>query len=242
MPEQTEFRTIPFEDQKAIRAAIQNREDFEVEGCKKRMKEAVEFVEHAIDSEGMTSRIYTKGRSAALAAGAFVPGVGVAIAGGIAAHNLTTQNPDYEVMKRPIAMALRLTYRKDAPTIGAKLATIKEAARRQLDGLGDYAAETAKTATTSAANTTQKVSSSAANKIGSLATKSSELTPDVVKTTANRVSEGLDVISGVKLLEIVQETLELQEKYNDVLAGKLEEALLRIADLENAIQQAEAKS
>ena len=52
------------------------------------------------------------------------------------------------------------------------------------------------------------------------------------KTAAGVVGEGMDVVSGKKLLELVEQRLELQAQYNDVLAMKLEEALQRIAALE----------
>ena len=59
-----------------------------------------------------------------------------------------------------------------------------------------------------------------------------ENTPDFVKTTAGKVNSSLDTVSGAKLLAEVREMVSLQEKYNDVLATKLEEALQRIQVLE----------
>ena len=47
----------------------------------------------------------------------------------------------------------------------------------------------------------------------------------------------MDVISGKKLLELVEQRLELQAQYNDVLATKLDEALQRIAALERKVEQ-----
>ena len=46
-------------------------------------------------------------------------------------------------------------------------------------------------------------------------------------------SEGMDKISGKKLLDIVEERLALQDQYNDILATKLDEALKRIEKLES---------
>ena len=42
----------------------------------------------------------------------------------------------------------------------------------------------------------------------------------------------LDTVAGTKLLRLVEERLELQAKYNDILATKLQEALNRIEALE----------
>ncbi len=45
-------------------------------------------------------------------------------------------------------------------------------------------------------------------------------------------SDQLDAISGAKLLQLVEQRLELQARYNDILATKLDEALTRIELLE----------
>ncbi len=115
--EQT-FRTIPFDRQDAIVKAIKTHENFEIGGCQKRMGEAILFVERTIGAEGMTSRVYTKGRATALLVSMALPAVGVATTAAIAAHNLATINPDYEIAKRPIDGVLRLAYVKDDPTLG----------------------------------------------------------------------------------------------------------------------------
>lgn len=46
------------------------------------------------------------------------------------------------------------------------------------------------------------------------------------------VSDHLDTLSGAKILQLVEERLEVQAKYNDILATKLDEALQRLAALE----------
>lgn len=117
MSDAPQIRTISFDNPETIRAAIQNHEDFEIGGCQKRMSEAVLFVEREIGSEGMTSRVYTKGRAAALLVSIALPAVGIATTAALSAHNLATLNPDYEVLKRPIDGAIRLIYVKDAPTL-----------------------------------------------------------------------------------------------------------------------------
>lgn len=63
-----------------------------------------------------------------------------------------------------------------------------------------------------------------------------ENTPNIVKDASRRVVDSVDVLTGAKLLEVVQEMLQAQEEYNDVLATKLDEALTRIAMLEVSIR------
>lgn len=74
-------------------------------------------------------------------------------------------------------------------------------------------------------------------RIESLRRRLDENTPDVVKDASRRVADSVDVLTGIKLLEVVQEMLQAQEEYNDVLATKLDEALTRIAMLEAVIQK-----
>jgi F0F1-type ATP synthase assembly protein I len=152
MSSDPQLRTISFDDQDAIRAAIRNHESFEVGECHDRMDDAVLFVERAIGGEGMTSRVFTKGRTVALAAGLVVPPAAAAMAVGLAAHNLATLNPDYEVMKRPLDKALRLTYVKDDPSLGER---IKKAATTVGEGVS--------TATSKAASAASEVSGMAAS-------------------------------------------------------------------------------
>lgn len=50
---------------------------------------------------------------------------------------------------------------------------------------------------------------------------------------ASRIAgEHFDTLSGAAVLQLVEERLELQARYNDLLATKLDEALERIAQLE----------
>ncbi len=55
------------------------------------------------------------------------------------------------------------------------------------------------------------------------------------KDISEIAGEHLDQISGKKILEIVEQRLEMQTEYNDLLATKLEEALRRIDVLEKQI-------
>lgn len=54
-------------------------------------------------------------------------------------------------------------------------------------------------------------------------------------------SDQLDAVSGKKILDLVEERLEMQSGYNDILATKLEEALLRIKQLEATISEMKNK-
>ena len=58
---------------------------------------------------------------------------------------------------------------------------------------------------------------------------------DTVAHFSSVAGKQLDTLSGAKLLELVEERLAIQSKYNDVLATKLQEALDRIQRLEAAI-------
>lgn len=96
MTDSDNLRKIPFDSQDNIIEAIREHENFEVVGCGSgNMSDAVKWMEKAIESNGLTCRIYTKERKAAL--------TGLAI---------PTYDPDYEIMKRPIDNALLVTYVK----------------------------------------------------------------------------------------------------------------------------------
>ena len=61
-----------------------------------------------------------------------------------------------------------------------------------------------------------------------------------ISETASQISESvnneLDSISGKKIMEKLTAHIVLQEQYNDVLAGKLEETLNRVEELEKKIR------
>lgn len=73
-------------------------------------------VERMIENSGLRCRVYTENRSAALGAAAIPTGVtqvtGLFSAIGIAAHNLATFNPDYEIGKNIIDSQINVTYKK----------------------------------------------------------------------------------------------------------------------------------
>ncbi|MBQ7696342.1 MAG: leucine-rich repeat domain-containing protein [Lentisphaeria bacterium] len=84
---------------------ISRESTFEITGldAEGAMTEMVERVEKTIESQNKTCRVYTAGRSAAVAAAAIPTGItqvtGVAAAIGIGLHNFATFNPDYEIAK-----------------------------------------------------------------------------------------------------------------------------------------------
>jgi flagellar motility protein MotE (MotC chaperone) len=50
-------------------------------------------------------------------------------------------------------------------------------------------------------------------------------------------SDRLDVVSGKKIMDLVEERLELQSNYNDIMASKIIELLERVKHLENENRQ-----
>ncbi|WP_221740558.1 hypothetical protein [Pandoraea apista] len=77
------------------------------------ISKVVEMIEGRIEKFDMRCRVYTEYRSASLAtvfSPAAILGVGAAI--GMAAHNLATYNPDYEIGKNKIAGTVTVKYVK----------------------------------------------------------------------------------------------------------------------------------
>ncbi len=94
------------------------------------------------------------------------------------------------------------------------------------------AAEAAGQTLGAASETTMAAASAAADAAG----QALGVASDTTMSAAGAVGEGFDVVSGKKLLQLIEERLERQMQYNDILATKLEEALRRIADLEEKVQ------
>lgn len=98
-----------------ISELLKAKQTFEITGLSGRMNEAVKWVEGRIESHGLRVRVYTYGRVAA-AGGSFFGGItgaiGMASAVGIAAHNLATLNPDYEIAKHLVDNMLTVKYCK----------------------------------------------------------------------------------------------------------------------------------
>lgn len=72
----------------------------------------VRRLESAIEQKGMTCRIYTANRIVAAGGAALVTGAGVAAVAAIAAHNLATWNPDYEIMKDIVDNKVSVIFKK----------------------------------------------------------------------------------------------------------------------------------
>lgn len=100
-------------DSYKVKSLIEGHKSFEIIGLSGRMGSAVSKIEHIIESKGLSCRIYTYGRVAAAGGSLFggITGVlGLASAIGMAAHNVATYNPDYEVAKHLIDNKLAVTY------------------------------------------------------------------------------------------------------------------------------------
>lgn len=55
------------------------------------------------------------------------------------------------------------------------------------------------------------------------------------QSIAETTGQAFDTITGQKILELLEQRISLQDRYNDILATKLEEALRRIAALEEVV-------
>lgn len=100
-----------------IETMIEKRGDFVLENIDRlNLGEAVATLEKLIESQGLSCRVYTKGRAATVAAAA-IP-ISPTVIGGwvsalaIGAHNLATWNPDYEIAKNLATGTLTVTYKK----------------------------------------------------------------------------------------------------------------------------------
>jgi hypothetical protein len=71
-------------------------------------------IEGRIEKAGLSCRVYTEYRGAAVAGSFWGPTalLGVAAGIGIAAHNLATLNPDYEIGKNKVAGTVTVMYKK----------------------------------------------------------------------------------------------------------------------------------
>jgi hypothetical protein len=74
----------------------------------------VNEIEGRIEKAGLSCRVYTEYRGAAVAGSFWGPTalLGVAAGIGIAAHNLATLNPDYEIGKNKVAGTVMVTCKK----------------------------------------------------------------------------------------------------------------------------------
>lgn len=74
----------------------------------------VKRVEKSIEEHGMTCRIYTENRGYVAGGAAILTGVGLAAIAGIAAHNIATWNPDYEIARNFIDNKISVTFKKNS--------------------------------------------------------------------------------------------------------------------------------
>jgi hypothetical protein len=72
----------------------------------------VETIEKLIEAQGLSCRVYVAGRIAAVAASAWTVMGGLAAGLAIAAHNIATYDPDYEISKYFVVSTLIVTYKK----------------------------------------------------------------------------------------------------------------------------------
>lgn len=99
-----------------IKQKLKNHESFVLE-CPDHLKTsaAVKTLEKLIEGQGMKCRVYTIGRVAAMGAAAWT-GWGTVIAAGagiaIAAHNIATWSPDYEIGTLPLGTKISVDYKK----------------------------------------------------------------------------------------------------------------------------------
>ncbi|MFC4260365.1 hypothetical protein ACFOZ5_15205 [Marinobacter lacisalsi] len=95
---------------------VSNKKSFQVVAVKD-ISFTVNKIEGAIEKTGLRCRVYTEYRSAAIAGMAVPTGVtqvtGLFSAIGMAAHNLATLNPDYEIGKNKMKGTVTVIYKKE---------------------------------------------------------------------------------------------------------------------------------
>lgn len=92
---------------------IYGRESFQVVAVTN-ISSVVTSIEGRIEKANMSCRVFTEYRKAAIAGSFFGPTaiLGAAAAVGIAAHNLATLNPDYEIGKNQLGGTVTAIYKK----------------------------------------------------------------------------------------------------------------------------------
>lgn len=92
---------------------IRNNKSFQVVGVTD-IGKVVSFLEGRMEKLNKSCRVFTEYRKAALAGSFFGPTalLGLAAAVGMAAHNLATINPDFEIGKNKISGTVTVTYKK----------------------------------------------------------------------------------------------------------------------------------
>ena len=90
---------------------LDNKSSFNIIGLGRELLEVSHFIEKEIEKKGMQCRVYTRNRAATATALAWT-GPGLAALAGIAAHNLATYNPDYEIGRAVVDQKIYVTYKK----------------------------------------------------------------------------------------------------------------------------------
>lgn len=130
---------------------INKDKSFEITDLENNMDNAVEKVEAAMKSCSKKTRVYTAGRSAAVAAAAIPTGVtqvtGLAAGIGILAHNFATYNPNYLIAKHMFDKKLSVTFKKIEMKDGKKKSRwelLKEIGKKAQGCLEDFVEENQK--------------------------------------------------------------------------------------------------
>lgn len=100
-----------FEVIEKIPSLIASRSSFEIIGASGKILDLCSILEEEIESQGLRCRIYTRNRSIA-AGGMAWTGAGIASLIGIAAHNLATFSPDYEIGKAIVDNKIYVEFKK----------------------------------------------------------------------------------------------------------------------------------
>ena len=104
------------EMQKRIEVLVQEHKSFEIVDVKiGKQGTVVNIVERTIEANGMKCRVRTNGRGFVAAALA-IPTCGASL-GAVAAHNLSTVNPDYEIIKEILGSDVRVIYFKNKSVV-----------------------------------------------------------------------------------------------------------------------------
>ncbi|MGX2975545.1 hypothetical protein ACWIUH_11235 [Ursidibacter arcticus] len=96
-----------------FQALIDSRQSFEICGVKTEdMLDITEVLEKYIESQYLKCRIYTKNRIVAGMAGLLNPALGIFSLASIAAHNILTYDPDYEIARDIANNRISVVYKK----------------------------------------------------------------------------------------------------------------------------------
>ena len=91
---------------------IDKRQSFVLRGLGSRMSKVIAELEGIIERDKMTCRVYSRNRGFVVAATSFVPVVSWINVAAIAAHNIVTYDPDYEIGKDLKDKRLHVTYKR----------------------------------------------------------------------------------------------------------------------------------